>query len=74
VAKMQKVHCNSRIGKWTVLREDGAVMCHGSKQNIEDFLDLKQNADAETERKRKARIHRRMCELLNWLYNNKKGR
>lgn len=69
------LHYSGHTGKWTAMcKKNGAVLCHGSKQNVEDFLDFQENQEAEKERKRQARIRRRMCKLLNWLYNNKKRR
>lgn len=71
VKKENKVHYNGRTGNYTVLcKKDGAVLCHGSHQKVEDFLDWQENLSAEKERK----IHHRMSKLLNWLYNNKKRR
>jgi len=75
----QTVHYNGQTGKWTLLRKDGAVAFHGSKQNFEEFLDWQDNVAfekiaAQKKRKRQARIRRRMVQLLNWLYNNKKRR
>lgn len=55
--------------RWTVVK-NGQMLCSGTKNNIEDFLDHDENLHRE--RKRQERIKRRLAKLMNWLYNNKK--
>lgn len=67
---MNRVKYNGQTGTWTVKASDGTVLCQGEKRKVEDFLD---HADYQ-EYLRQKRIRRRMCKLLNWLYNRRKGR
>jgi len=57
-----------------VKASDGTVLCQGQTQKVEDFLDSEENHDTYQEYLRQKRIRRRMCKLLNWLYNQKKKR
>ena len=69
--KNRKVSYNGQTGAWTVKAPDGKLLCHGDQRKVEDYLD---GEDAAEYAKRQRRIKRRMCKLLNWLYNHKKRR
>lgn len=74
----EKLHFNCNTGKWTVLsHKDGSVLKHGTHREVEDYLDFQENIARQKEQQRRtrirmARIRRRMKQLIDWLYNNKK--
>ena len=65
---------DEQTGTWTVRASDGRILCQGEEKKVEDYLDWHDQHHHYEEYLRQKRIRRRMCKLLNWLYNRRKKR